>query len=105
VICQQRVVVNQVEQHDVAIYTYDSAAQTYRFDNIGMARVGTTAINVDANTITYPGSFADGTKTVTTRTTNVWDDPDHYRFSTEYSLDGGSQWTTMLTGTARRTHS
>ncbi len=104
VICQQRVTVNQVERHDIAIYTYDTAAQEYRFDNIGTAHVATTAIAVDGQTITYPGTFADGEKTVKTRTTNIWDDADNYHFTTEYSLDDGGHWTTMLSGAARRTH-
>jgi hypothetical protein len=103
-ICQQRVVLGKTEQHGIAIYTYDPAAEKYRFYNVGATQVGSTAIAVDPTTITYTDTYSDGGKTVTNRTLNVWDDPDHYHFSTEYSLDGGAHCTTILSGTAHRTH-
>jgi hypothetical protein len=103
IICQQTVIANANEQHDLAIYTYDEASRSYRFYNVGTGRVGSTTITVEPMQITYPGTFTEGDRTVTTRTLNLWDDDDHYHFSAAYSTDDGKTWTTMLTGVARRT--
>ena len=103
VICQQTVIADAGEQHDLAIYTYDVTNKAYRFYNVGTSRVGSTTITVEPTQVTYPGSFTQGDKTITTRTLNLWDDADHYHFSAEYSLDDGKTWTTMLSGVAKRT--
>jgi hypothetical protein len=100
-ICQQDVVTSGVTTHDVAVYTYDPQAARYRFYAARTNGVSDVAIAVDDGSITYTNSFADGGKNVTIRTLNVWDDPDHYRFWTEYTTDG-SHWTKMLTGSAHR---
>lgn len=101
-ICQQSVVMNGKPGHDVAIYTYDPAAKTYRFYNIGVASSSGTPIGVTKDAITYSGSFNDGDKHVLTRTLNLWSSPQRYAWRAEYSLDGGTSWTLMGSGTATR---
>ena len=76
--------------HDVAIYTYDPAAKTYRFYNVGVASSSGTPIGVTKDAITYSGSFNDGDKHVLTRTLNLWSSPQRYAWRAEYSLDGGT---------------
>jgi hypothetical protein len=101
-ICQQSVVMNGKPAHDVAIYTYDPAAKTYRFYNVGVASSSGTPIGVTKDAITYSGSFTDGDKHVLTRTSNVWSSPQRYAWRSEYSLDGGTSWTLMASGIATR---
>ena len=60
VICQQTVIANANEQHDLAIYTYDGDSKSYRFYNVGTGRVGSTTITVEPMQITYPGTFTEG---------------------------------------------
>lgn len=100
-ICQQAVSSDGVLTHDVAVYTYDSAAAKYHFYAARVNGVSDVGITVDDSGITYTSTFADGMKNVTVRTRNVWDDADHYRFWTEYSTDG-THWAKMLDGSAHR---
>ncbi len=100
-ICQQAVSSDGQITHDVAVYTYDSAGVKYHFYAARVNGVSDVGITVDDNGITYTSTFADGGKNVTVRTLNVWDDPDHYRFWTEYSTDG-THWSRMLAGSAHR---
>lgn len=102
VICQQRVVLNGKTTSDVAVYTYDAAAKTYHFYTIGVASANGTKLNVDANTMTYTDTFTDGTKRVATRTLNIWENPARYAWRSEFSLDGGTTWTLMGSGTASK---
>ncbi|HEY5425494.1 MAG TPA: hypothetical protein VIJ77_02995 [Candidatus Tumulicola sp.] len=104
VICQQHVVMNGKSTDDVAVYTYDAAAQKYHFYNIGPARANATELTVAGDTMTYSDSFTDGSKHVSTRTLNVWSSPKSYTWRAEYSLDGGATWTLMGSGTATRTN-
>ena len=101
-ICQQAVSSDGALTHSVAVYTYDSAGAKYHFYAARVNGVSDVGITVDDSGITYTTTFADGTKNVTVRTLNVWDDPDHYRFWTEYTTDG-THWAKMLTGSAHRT--
>lgn len=101
-ICQQRVSDNGDVETDVAIYTYDDAAKVYRFSNIQRQHTTSMTITVAGNTITYPLAFVDNGKNVSIRTLNVWDNPKLYHWRTEYSLDGGTTWSLMASGTAQR---
>lgn len=102
VICQQRVVMNQNPTSDVAVYTFDAAKKKYHFYSIGVASVNVTQLSVDAVTMTYTDAFTDGAKRVATRTLNVWENPGRYAWRAEYSLDGGTAWTLMGSGTATK---
>jgi len=101
-ICQQSYSDGTHDAHDVAVYTYDASGEKYHFYAIRANGVSDVGITVDASSIMYTSTFTDGGKGVTVRTLNVWDDPDHYHFWTEYSSDG-LHWTRMLTGNAHRT--
>jgi hypothetical protein len=100
-ICQQNVTSAGQVTHDVAVYTYDAASAKYHFYAIRSNGISDVGIAVDTTGIMYTNAFTDAGKTVTVRTMNVWDDPDHYRFWTEYTSDG-VHWVRMLTGTAHR---
>jgi hypothetical protein len=100
-ICQQTVTSDGQLTHDVAIYTYDTAGAKYHFYAARVNGVSDVGITVDTTGIMYSNTFSDGGKNVTIRTLNVWDDPDHYRFWTEFTTDG-THWTKMLDGTAHR---
>jgi hypothetical protein len=103
-ICQQAVTSDGQLTHDVAVYTYDPASAKYHFYAARVNGVSDVGIIVDTTGIEYTNTFVDGGKNVTVRTLNVWDDPDHYRFWTEYSSDG-IHWTKMLDGSAHRAKS
>src|SRR5579871_3743796 len=64
-ICSQSVTMNGKRDDDVAIYSYDDAAGAYNFFNIRPARITSTTIAIDGNTVTYPFSFTDKGKKVT----------------------------------------
>jgi len=100
-ICQQTVTGESQVAHSVAIYTYDAAGAKYHFYAARVTGVADVGITVDTTGIMYTNTFTDGGKNVTIRTLNVWDDPDHYRFWTEYTIDG-QHWTKMLTGSSHR---
>ncbi len=97
-LCQQTVLMNGKPDHGVAIYTYDDATSAYKFYNVGINRMGSTGMSVDAKSITYDGSFDDAAKHVLTRTTNVWESPRAYAWRAEYSLDAGKTWVLMGAG-------
>ena len=62
-ICQQAVTSDGALTHDVAVYTYDAAAEKYRFYAARITGVFDVAIAVDtATTITYTNTFQDGGK-------------------------------------------
>jgi len=102
VICQQAVVFNGATSHDISIYSYDPVAKRYKFHNIGLSNASDSTIDVTQKTITYPSNFKDHGHTVTMRTVNIWTSPELYYFRTEFSIDGGKHWTTMLSGSAHR---
>jgi hypothetical protein len=102
-ICQQDVVMSGTPEHNVAIYTYDAAAQKYHFYNVGISRANSTDITVSDTAITYSQGFTDGAKHVLTRTLNVWDSPASYSWRAEYSFDGGAHWTLIGSGKTTRT--
>ena len=97
-ICQQSVTLNGTPIHDVAIYTYDDATKTYHYYNVNVTRGDGAQIAVDGDTITYAGSFMDGSKRVLTRTLNVWVSPQRYTWRSEYSADDGKSWTLTASG-------
>jgi hypothetical protein len=97
-LCQQSVEMGGKANHDVAIYTYDEATNTYHFYNVGVEQMRTAQLSVDATSMTYGGSFDDGSKHVLTRTLNVWQSPKAYTWRAEYSLDNGATWTQMGSG-------
>lgn len=101
-ICQQSIGSGAGASYDVAIYTYDPHKKVYDFYNIGPSNASGSTIDVNATTITYDSTYVDHGKKVRERTLNVWDDPSHYHFVGEYSLDGGAHWTVTLRGTSTR---
>ena len=101
-ICQQRVIMNGKPDDDIAIYTYDQAAQAYHFYNVRPTQSTSITITIAGDTITYPFSFTDQGKTVMVRTLNLWKNPSLYTWRTEYSLDGGATWKLMASGTSRK---
>jgi hypothetical protein len=102
-ICQQSVVMQGKPSSDVAVYAYDPGAKRYHFYNIGLTNANATKLSIEGNTVTYADSFQDGGKTIATRTLNVWRDPQHYQWRSEYSTDGGATWKLMGSGNATRT--
>jgi hypothetical protein len=100
-VCQQSVLSGGTTTDSVAVYTYDAASDKYHFYAARTNGVSDVAITVDTSGIMYTTTFTDAGKNVTIRTLDVWDDPDHYRFWTEYTTDG-AKWTKMLVGTAHR---
>jgi hypothetical protein len=101
-ICRQSVSNGAKIDHDLAIYTFDAAANAFHFFNVRSSQVSSVPIEVRGDTITYTDSFADGSKRVTIRTLNVWETPNLYRWRTEYSNDAGATWTLMGSGTSQR---
>jgi len=101
-LCQQSVTIDGKRSGNVAVYTYDGNANVYHLFNVGASRATTSDIIVNGDTIVYPFSFDDNGKTVMTRTLNVWKNPKLYLWRTEYSTDGGKNWTTMASGTSQR---
>lgn len=101
-ICQQSVSVNDEHDSDMAIFTYDDSAKTYRFYAIRPAGAASLPVTVEANSTTFPISFTNQGKKVLLRTVNVWDNPRLYRWRTEYSTDEGKTWTLMGSGTYAR---
>jgi hypothetical protein len=101
-ICPQSVTLAGKRDDDVAIYSYDPAAGAFNFFNIRPARIATTTITVNGDTITYPFSFTDKGKNVTIRTLNVWKNANLYTWRTEYTTNGGAAWTLMSSGTSRK---
>lgn len=102
-VCRQAVTLDGKTLSDLGIYTYDPQSAKYRFFSVRQDGGSNMTIAVDAASIEYDSSFDDNGTTVMNRTRNVWDAPDRYHFSTEYSTDGGKHWTTMLSGSAHRT--
>jgi hypothetical protein len=100
-ICQQTLAASAEISHAVSIYTYDAAAAKYHFYAAQVKGIADVGITVDSTGIMYTNTFSDGGKSVTVRTLNVWDDPDHYRFWTEFTTDG-QHWVKMLTGSSQR---
>jgi hypothetical protein len=101
-ICQQAVTMNGKTEGDLGIYTYDDASAAYNFYNVRTSRITSTAITVDGNTITYPLSFNDKGKNVMIRTVNVWKNSAVYTWRTEFSTDGGANWTLMSSGASQK---
>lgn len=101
-ICRQSVSDGAKIDHDLAIYTFDAAANAYHFFNVRSSQVNSVPIEIQGNTITYTDSFTDGGKRVTIRTLNVWETPNLYRWRTEYSTDAGATWALMGSGTSQR---
>ncbi len=101
-ICQQSVVMNGTPDSDLGIYTYDPAANVYRFDNVHPSRTTSSTILVDDKSITYPFSFTDNGKSVVIRTLNVWQGANAYTWRTEFSTDNGATWTLMGSGKSQR---
>jgi len=101
-ICQQSISVNGKPEHAISIYTYDDATQAYHFYNLSTAGANSTTISVAGDTITYTDSFTDKGKRVTIRTLNIWENPDRYRWRTEYSTDAGATWSLMASGVSQR---
>ncbi len=104
-ICQQSLSMNGKPSHVISIYTYDETANAYHFFNVHRNGVASTTIAVAGDTVTYTDSFTDKGKSVIIRTLNVWENPDRYRWRTEYSTDGGATWSPMALGTAQRRRS
>jgi hypothetical protein len=101
-ICQQSANLNGTHDSALGIYSYDSTAQAYRFDNVHTARSTSTTVTVDGDTVTYPFTFSDNGKSVTIRTLNVWKSPTMYTWRTEYSTDGGATWSLMGSGVSQK---
>lgn len=101
-VCRQSVTTDKGQQHDVAIYTYDPASKHYRFYTVSRTAANGSTIVVTPTEISYPGTFTDGTKTVTQRTLNDWQSPERYTWRSEYSLDGGKTWVLMGSGIATK---
>jgi hypothetical protein len=101
-ICQQSATLAGKRDDNVAIYSYDDSAAVYRFYNVHSDHMTSSAITVDAHTITYPFSFSNGGQSVNIRTINEWTTPNSYNWRTEYSIDAGSTWMPMASGTSQR---
>ena len=101
-ICQQSLAIDGKPSHVISIYTYDETANAYHFFNVHRNGAASTTIAVAGDTITYTDSFKDKGKNVTIRTLNVWENPDRYRWRTEYSTDGGATWSLMASGISQR---
>jgi hypothetical protein len=102
-ICQQNNVLGGKQDDDVAIYSYDEAAQAYKFYSIRPSRSTTATITIDKDSVTYPFSFTNNGETVSIRTLNTFTSPDFYNWRSEYSTDLGKTWTLMASGTSQRT--
>lgn len=102
-ICQQNNVLAGKPDDDVAIYSYDDAAQAYKFYSVRPARSTTATITIDRDTVTYPFSFTNNGETVSIRTLNTFTSPDFYNWRSEFSTDLGKTWTLMASGTSQRT--
>lgn len=102
VICQQNIRLNTGHEDAISIYTFDEATKTYHFFNVHTSGATSTKISVAGNTITYSDSFMDKGKNVLTRTLNVWESPNRYRWRSEYSVDAGTTWLLMASGVSTR---
>jgi hypothetical protein len=101
-ICQQAFIARGQPDSDVAVYTWNPVTRSYMFYSIGRTRETGLTISVGPRSVTYLNTFTRGSTKVTFRTLNLFDAPNAYRFETQYSLDGGRSWHTMLRGVTHR---
>ena len=101
-VCQGTATISGKIYHGVSIYNYDDAHGAYRFANINGEGVNTPQLTLSGNTWTYSDFNVDsnGVKTYT-RTLNIFDSPDSYRFINETSTDQ-VHWTQTGTGISKR---
>lgn len=91
-----------VQNHQLSVYTYDSASKHYGFVSIAGAHVGSPDLTLSGNTWTYSGKFTDAAgRTTYFRTLNVFDSPTRYRYIIESSNDG-THWTQTGSGVSTR---
>lgn len=100
-ICQQAFVARGQSDSEIAVYTWNPLTRSYAFYSIGRSHEVGLTISVGPHTVTYLNTSARPRK-VTFRTLNLFDSPNQYRFETQYSLDGGRSWHTMLRGVTHR---
>ncbi|MDQ2664080.1 MAG: DUF1579 domain-containing protein [Candidatus Eremiobacteraeota bacterium] len=101
-ICQGSATIGGKLFRGLSIFSYDEAHQKYHFLNISQASANRTELTVEGNTWTYSDTDTDKKgKTIYTRTLNIFDTPDRYRFINQRSGDR-VHWKTTGSGVSTR---
>ena len=88
---------------ELTITRYDAAKQRYTFDGFNNSGEHTTATQTCAgNSCIGTGSFELDHKTITTRFTVREVSRELYEYTFEISDDGGTTWTRVMDGNARK---
>ena len=106
VVCDQDVTANGKPGRDLSIYAFDPEKSAYHMFGMSPSgerpRVTDLSISSDRNRWEYLGKAEIDGKSVQFRTVNVFRDADHVDWWSEYSTDGGANWTRMGQGSEAR---
>jgi hypothetical protein len=105
-VCEQHVKLSHGEQHQLTVYSYNSADRTYQyatFPDPG-AKPSSGTVEIKGNVWTYNSSFeSHGGKTTLVRNTNEFTDGGKAEvFKVVTSEDGGKTWQPLLDGSAHK---
>jgi hypothetical protein len=106
VVCDQDISMNGKPDRALSIYAFDPEKKAYHMYGMSPAgerpRLTDLTISPDGNRWEYLGKAEISGKTVQFRTVNVFHDPDHVEWWSEYSNDGGTHWVKMGDGKESR---
>ncbi len=95
-VCDQQVTADGKPDHILSLYSYDAAKSAFHFFGLSPSgehpRIGDVVISNDGTRWEYPFKTEISGKPVEFRTVNVFRDPDHVDWWSEYSTDGGTKW-------------
>ena len=88
------------KSNDLTIYTYDSAANSYRFYSVDSSGVPhSVPLTVENNIWTYNGEMEKDGKKILIRTVNDFSKPGILEWNSKVSADAGAHWTPTSSGT------
>jgi len=101
-VCDQLVQSAAGDQHDTALYDFDSRANQYRYTEVPLdgSPPHSTLLTIDGDTWSYIGGVTDGKSRVLFRTTDVFS-AEAEKWRSEFSYDDGKRWITMGTGISK----
>jgi hypothetical protein len=105
-VCEQHVKLSRGEQHQLTVYSYNSADGTYQYATFSDpgAKPSSGTVEIKGNVWTYNSSFErHGGKTTLVRNTNEFTDGGKAEvFKVVTSEDGGKTWQSLLDGSAHK---
>jgi hypothetical protein len=105
VVCDQDVNFGGRPMHDLTIYTFDPQTSRFYFYRVSRnEKPRSTALDISENgeRWTYSSTADIKDKSVQFRTTNQFHGNDHVEWWSEYSIDGGKNWTKTGSGKESR---